>query len=527
MSTATTLSRVTGFLRMGATAFALGATGLMSAYSIANNIPNMIFELVAGGILSSLFIPTFMEIKAERGSDAAWRFASHVFNIVVLVLGAVALIGTIFPEPFIWTQTFRMTDTASADVRHAAQMFFRFFAIQIVVYGAGTVIQGLLNAERRYLWPALGPVFNNLVVIATMLVFATMPLGDTSLAVLAIGTTLGVVSMFAVMLPSLWRGGVRYSAELGWRDPAVRHMLVLAVPTFIYVVTNLVAVSFRNASALAVAPSGPSVLMYAWTFYQLPYGILAVALATAIFTELSDAAGRKNIPELKAQFARGMRATGVLMLPAAALLVALAEPLVSLFIFRYGEFGPKDIEPVASVLRIWGVVLVFFACMMLLLRTFYSLKDTRTPMLANLALTPVQVGLYVLLSTGVAGWAGLGLNGIPISDGVFYSLMLVALALLLRRRLGGYDLRGIAGTFGRMTVASVIGGVGAYLVADMLAPAAPRFTAGLLQVSCGGAAGLLLAYGLGRLLGVSEIAVATRTVSRRLGRGGSKPDGDA
>ncbi len=128
--------------------------------------------------------------------------------------------------------------------------------------------------------------------------------------------------MFAVMLPSLVRSGVRYHAELGLKDPAVRRMLVLAVPTVIYVITNLAAVSFRNASAFAVTPEGPSVLMYAWTYYQLPYGILAVALATAVFTELSDAAGRKDIDELRGHFERGLRSTIALMLPAAAMLIA-------------------------------------------------------------------------------------------------------------------------------------------------------------------------------------------------------------
>lgn len=512
MSTATTLSRATGFLRMGATAYALGATGLMSAYSIANNIPNMIFELVAGGILSSLFIPTFMEVKAERGDDAGWRFASHVFNLVLIALGIVALAGTFLPEPFIWTQTFREAGAGQEAVQQAAEFFFRFFAIQVVFYGAGMVMQALLNAERRYLWPALGPVFNNLVVITTMLVFASMPLGDTSLTLLAVGTTLGVVAMFAVMVPSLVRSGVRYVPEVGLRDPAVRRMLLLAVPTVVYVVTNLVAVSFRNASALAVTPKGPSVLMYAWTFFQLPYGILAVALATAVFTELSEAAGYKDFAGLKNQFARGLRATGVLMLPAAAMLIALAEPLVSLFL--YGEFTPEDVPLVAAPLRLWGVGLVFFACMMFVLRTFYSLKDTRTPMLANLALTPVQIGLYVLLTAGVWGWAGLGVNGVPVADGVFWLLMLVTLALLLRKRLGGYDVRGIVATFVRMMVASAAGGLVAYGIATLLAPTEPTFGAAVLQVAIGGSVGLLIAFALGRVLRVPELTVATEVLTR-------------
>jgi putative peptidoglycan lipid II flippase len=460
-----------------------------------------------------------MELKAQRGDDGAWAFASHVFNIFVLALGVVAIVGTLFPEPFIWTQTFRRSALEAESVRRSAEFFFRFFAIQVVFYGGGMVMQGLLNAQRKYLWAALGPVFNNLVVIATMLVFAAMPVGRTSLTVLAAGTTLGVVIMFSVMIPSLVRGGIRYQPTLGLNDPAVRRMMVLAVPTLIYVITNLVAVSFRNASALAVPGimgKGPAILMYAWTFYQLPYGILAVALATAVFTELSDAAGRKNMVELKAHFSRGLRATGVLVLPAAAMLIALAEPLVSLY--RVGAFKASDVAPVASALRLWGAGLIFFACTMFLLRTFYSLKDTRTPMLANLVLTPVQIGLYMVLSTGIAGWPGLGLNGIPIADAVFYALLFAGLAVLLRRRIGGYDIRGVARTFAVMALASTFGAVIAFGIARALAPDVASFGAALLQVTAGGTVGLALAFGLGRLAGVPELSIVTGLLGRLLRR---------
>ena len=308
MSTVTAMSRITGFLRIWATAYALGATGLMSAYSIANNIPNMIFELVAGGIIAALFIPSFMELREREGEESAWRFASHIFNLAVIALGMIALIGTIWPQLFIWTQTFRAQDTESARVVEAATMFFRYFAIQVVLYGAGSVMSGLLNSQRKYFWPAVGPLFNNVFAIATMLAFDAVR-EDAKLAtiVLAVGTTLSVVLMFAVKVPALIKSGVKYTFGIGLDDPAVRRMLRLAVPTVIYVFTNLVAVSFRNASALAVSEKGVSVLAYAWVFYQLPYGILAVALATAIFTELSESAGKRDWAVFKQTFARGLR----------------------------------------------------------------------------------------------------------------------------------------------------------------------------------------------------------------------------
>jgi putative peptidoglycan lipid II flippase len=299
---------------------------------------------------------------------------------------------------------------------------------------------------------------------------------------------------------------------LGLDDPAVRRMMVLAVPTLLYVVTNLVAVSFKNASAFAVTPRGPGILMYAWTFYQLPYGILAVALATAVFTELSDAAGRKDFVGLKAHFRRGLRSTIVLILPAAAMLFALAEPLVSLY--RVGAFRASDVPPVASALRLWALGLIFFAGTMFVLRTFYSLKDTRTPMIANLVLTPVQIGLYLVLSTGLLGWKGLGVNGIPVADTVFYTLLFFTLALLMRRRLGGYDIRGVARTFVLMTLASAAGAAVAYGIAQLMAPAVPDFGAALVQVTVAGTAGLAVSWGAAHLMGVPELSLVTDLLGR-------------
>ena len=208
-----------------------------------------------------------------------------------------------------------------------------------MLYGAGSIISGLLNSQRQYFWPAIGPVFNNVVAIGAMLAFVALGGNVTGRrltsgpapVVLAVGTTLAVLVMFAVQVPAVLKTGWRYSAGSGCATPRCAACCKLAVPTVIYVVTNLVAVSFRNASALAVSVKGVSILTYAWVFYQLPYGILAVALATAVFTELSDAAGRKDTEAFRATFARGLRATGVLMLPTSAIMVALAVPLVTLY----------------------------------------------------------------------------------------------------------------------------------------------------------------------------------------------------
>ncbi len=512
MSMATLLSRVTGFARMWATALALGATAISSSYNIANNVPNMIFELIAGGILSSLFIPTFMDVKKERGEAQSWRFASHVFNIFVLALGLVALVGTIFPEPFIWTQTFRMTSQEALSVRATAGFLFRFFAIQVVLYGGGMVVQAVLNAQRRYLWTALGPVFNNLVVIATMVYVATQPLTNKTLIILACGTTFGVAAMFLVMLPSLKKTNVKYYFELGLNDPAVRRMLKLAIPGLLYVITNLVTVSFRNASALSVKASGPSVLTYAWTWYQLPYGILAVALATALFTELSECATNKDISAFKQTLSSGLRQTALLIMPCAALLYALATPLTTLYMG--GRFTSQDIPAVAGVLRTWALALTFYACMMFVLRSFYSLKDTRTPAYANLATSLVQIAGYTFLTTGFGSWKGFGLKGIPLSDLIFCFLQFSILTLLLRRKIGSFDLKSFISVVARMLIASVAGAAVSAGILHVLDPFFTGVSGALIKIIICAVAGLCVSFGLAALMRVKEVATARAMLTK-------------
>lgn len=517
MSVSTALSRVTGFVRTWAMGYALGVTTISASYTVANNIPNMIFELFAGGVLSSVFIPLFME-RRQHGDEDAWRYASYVFNIVVLLLGAVAAVGTIWAPAFVRTQTFR----TSPEKAELAVFFFRFFAVQVLFYGAGMVITGILNSYRRFLAPAIAPIFNNVVVIITMLGFY-VPFRDKDPALakagLAIGTTLGVVAMVLVQLPSLVKLGIRYTPRIDWHHPGLRKMVAKVGPTLIYVTTNLVGVSFRNAYALGVTGTGTAVLQYAWMWYQLPYGIFAVALATAIFPDLAEHAHRREWADFKAAFAKGFRATSMLIVPLSAMLIALATPLITLY--RAGRFTAGNVPIVSGVLVWWAGGLFFYAGYMFVLKTFYSMQDTRTPMLTNIGATVLQVALYAVLTTGFGGWRGLGLAGIPIADGVFFAVHLTVLLLILRSRIGGFDVRGIASGVGRVLLASIPGGLAAVGMMRLTAPLS-RLPLGIVpQLALAGATGLAIAYGLAAAMRVPEVGMvlgrARSLVARRRG----------
>lgn len=493
-------------------AYALGVTIISSSYSVANNIPNMIFELMAGGVLSSVFIPLFIERMQRDGEDDAWRFASYVFNIIVALLGVVALVGTIWAEPFVRTQTF----TISAEKADLAVYFFRFFAIQIVFYGAGMVFTGILNSYRKFLAPAIAPIFNNIVVIITMLGFY-VPFRDSNPALakagLAIGTTLGVLAMAVVQIPGLLRLGVRYTPRIDWHHPGLRKIVTKMGPTLVYVVTNLVGVSFRNAYAFQASDTGPAVLQYAWMFYQLPYGIFAVALATAIFPELAERADRADWHGFKSTFSKGFRATGVIIIPLAAMLIALASPLITFYVF--GRFTAQDVPTVAGVLAWWAAGLFFYAGYMFVLKTFYSMQDTKTPMITNIFATVLQVALYATLTVGVGSWNGMGIRGIPVADGIFFVVHLTILALILRARIGGYDFRGIAWSLLRVTLASAVGAAGAIAITGALASLEGYRLGFVIQAAVGGVIGLSLAYGLSWAMRVPEVSFVFGRIADR------------
>lgn len=518
MSVGTALSRITGFVRQWAMAVALGVAltskggiPIASSFNISNNIPNMIYELLAGGVLSSMLIPVFLERLQRDGRVSAYRFANSLFSLALVVLGVVALIGTFLPQPFVWTQTFTVKP-GEADL---AIYLFRFFAVQIVFYGLTAITVGILNSQRVFFPSALAPVANNIVVIAVLL-GAYLPLHSTrpDLAIIAlgVGTTLGVVALFVWQVPALLKLGYRFTWSWDLSDPSLRKLGRKTLPILAFAATNAVGVSFRNAFATQAFPDGSAALSYAWMWYQLPYGVLAVSYFTALFPELSEMAERRDWTTYKSAFSRGLRVMALLIMPMAAMLIGLATPLVSLYVA--GSFPRAAVPLVATVLRLWAAGLFSFCSYMLTLRAFHSMQDSKTPMYTNLAATAVQIGLYWLLT----GPAHLGLPGIPLAEAIYLTVHWLLLLAILRGRVGAFGARAVVWTYARVALASILGGLAAWGVTL----AASRLGVGMLasvgQLLAGGVLGLGVAYGAAALMRVDEVRDAAAMAKRVAGR---------
>ena len=508
---ATLMSRVTGLVRTWAMAFALGNTVLASAYNIAYNMPAMIYELAASGILATAFLPLYLLQKEKNGKEGAQTFASNILTLTTIALGILALACSIFSAQVIETQTFAGGDPAAKEM---AVFFFRVFAVQILLYGLGAIITGILNAERSYAWPSLAPILNNLVVIVTMFGFVPLSAWDPTFAMwwLAVGTSVGVLFQFGAQIPALIKRGVRLRPYVNLRDPMLVEALKVAAPMFLYIAGTLITFSCKIAFALQAAPNGPATLSYAWMWYQLPYGVIAVSLGTTLLTELSDCAARDDWPGFRRYISSGLRNTFFLMIPLAAMVCGLAFPLMQMF--QAGAFSADDTQTVGVILMFWTLSLPFYAGYMYMYRVFAAMRKFVQFALVDFALRFVQVFFYWYLCSGPVGLAG-----VPITDLFFYGVMCVVCSFIVRSKVGSYGNGPIASMFVKTLAASVIAGIVVYLISQGILAVLPlggvaAIIEAVLVVCVCGILGLVLAFGLCKIFRVPEFQLLSSILGK-------------
>mgnify|MGYP004456081127 CR=1 FL=1 len=512
MTIATLGSRATGLIRTWAMAFALGNGLITSAYQVANNMPNVIYELVAGGLLAAAFLPVYLSQKERLGDEGGNAFANNLLNLAIVVLGALSILATVFAPQVIATQTFTVSDTAEVTVY--AIEFFRIFAMQIVFYGIGGILTGLLNANRVYFLPSIAPALNNIVVIIAMFLYVPLSHIDPQMAiiVLAVGTTLGVAAQFAIQIPALIKLGFKYVPKIDLHDAALHEALKIAAPTFVYIIGTMIAFSCRNAFSLQASSNGPSTLIYAWTWYQLPYGVVAVSLSRALFTEMSEAVARGNWDALRHHVTSGIANTLLLIIPMAGILCVLSVPVMQLF--RAGSFSADDVLFVASILSIWVVSLPFYSILMLLYNVFASIRKFLAFAIVSTVMVVVQCALYAVLCNP----AVLGLVGVPIADLIYYGVCCVILCILLRKYIGAFKLVSIASSAVRVLAATVIGAIIVAFLNELI-PGGTGMASGLIHLCICGFAGLVIIFSGCALLKVPEMDIVRRMIHRITGKG--------
>ena len=521
MTVGTTLSRFSGFIRIATQTAALGVTAnaLADTYNTANTTPNIIYELALGGILTSVFVPLFVEWMQRNGREDSWEVADRVLTLAAVGLSAIALLGAIAAP---WIIRLYNSAVSASDRQQQIELgtfFLRWFMPQIVFYGIGAVAGGLLNANRRFAAPMFAPILNNLVVIATFGLYTWMLHGGhpsvegitgAQRATLAIGTTLGVVAMTVALWPSLRRMGYRWHLRFDWGHPALRRLARLAGWVFVYVVANQAAYFVIIILSRHVRQGGITAYAAAFIVFSLPHAIFVVSIFTALLPGMSSQWADRAPEGVRRLFSRGVRDTAVIILPAAAGLIALALPL-SRLIFQHVHAGAADALLIAHTLAAFAVGLPFFSTFQLLTRTFYAMQDTRTPALVNVAAACVNVGADLLFALGL-GW---GIPGLALGYAVSYAFATAILLVILRARLGGLDGRRVGRTLLKALGTAVVAGGVSFASTRLFAGSPSGTWTELAEVAVGVSVGVLAFVIVALIVRIEEVDDIRSAMLRR------------
>lgn len=455
MAVGTVLSRVTGFGRVLALAYVLGFERLTDTYNLANTTPNIIYELVLGGVLSATLVPVFVgSLSAGTDDEDGWRGISAVVTVAATLMVGLAVAFAVAAPWIIDLYTVGNHTAGVADQRAVATTLLRLFAPQVALYGLITLTTALLQTRRRFAAPMFAPVLNNAVVIAVILALPrdltlqSIRSDQGLLWLLGLGTTAGVALQAAAQIAAAHRAGHRLRLRWEPGHAMVRQVVRLSGWTFGFVVANQLALYVVLVLANR-ARGGVSSYQAAQMFFVLPHAIFAVSIISALLPDLAARWANRDTDGYRRGVAQGLRLTAVVLVPAAVGYLLLARPIVDV-VLAHGALRQGDAATTARVLAAFAAGLPGFSAFLLITRAFQATQDTRSVFW----LYVVENGLNVALA--LALFPPFGVVGLAASYAGAYSIAAGLGALMLTRRAGGLDGRATWATLARVAGAATI-----------------------------------------------------------------------
>jgi putative peptidoglycan lipid II flippase len=506
-SVATAASRIAGLVREIVAASYFGVKGPMSAFTVAFQVPNLVRSLFADAALQPAFVPIFTEQLEKGNYKEAFRMASAMLFVVTLVLGAITALFVLL-APLVMPL---FAPGLKGEIRDLMVVLSQILFPILILLGLSGVVVGILNSYDRFGAFAIAPLFWNLTIIGVLVFLAPAFHGNNRIYAYAIGILAGTVVQLAIPVFDLRNTPFRFTRRFGrpWRNPAVRRVLILMLPVTIslgLINFNLLINSFFGS---LVSDRGPAAIDKAFRVYQLPQGIFSVAITTVLFPTLARFAARGARDDLRATMANGMRQIVFVLLPAAAAVLVLSEPMIRL-VYQRGEFTASQTDLVSTALFWFAFSLPSNGLFLLLTRTFFSLQRPWIPTMisgANLAVT----GIAALLL-----YKPFGVGGIVASTAIATFASVIVQCVVLRRELGGLELGRLADSALRIGAASAALAAVSYIVWHQLDSALGRSLGGQTISLCAGlAAGFAVYLGVVRALRVPEFDQILRLLRRR------------
>lgn len=499
------LNSLMGLLRQVLITRAFGTDAALDAFYASSRLPEILFNLIAGGALASAFIPTFTGLLENKKQAEAWQVASSVANLLVLVMLCASILAWLFAPQLV---SGVLVPQFSAAQQSLTVDLLRIQLLTPVIFGLSGLLMGVLNAHQSFFLPTIAPSMLWLGVILSIFIFVpTMGIHG-----LAWGAVLGASLHLGVQLPALVRLKPRYSPSLGLRLASVRQVGRLMAPRLLGVAVVQLNFLVNTIVASGMAAGSLAAITVAFSVMLMPQQAIGQAIAIAALPTFSAQFARGDISGLRNALVGALRGIIFLALPAGIGLMLLRQPVVAL-LFERGAFGPDDTQLVAWALLWYAAGLVGHCVVEIASRAFYALQNTRTPVLVGMG----AMGLNVVLSLALpalfarAGWMPHG--GLALANSLATFIEMLVLLWLMRGRLGGLELPRLLGGLGQAAVAS------AAMLAALYGWLAWAAALPMWQQALGGiASGGLVYLAAAALLRVPELASLQAQVSTRLKR---------
>ena len=511
MAVGSLASKILGVVRAAMTAAIVGAGVTADSWDVANTLPNIIYLLLAGGVLNAVLVPQIT--RAASHTDGGREFVDRLLTIAIIAIAVVTVVFTLAAGVLVWIFG---SSKWPADTRSLSIAFALICLPQIFFYGLYTLLGQVLNARNRFAAYMWAPVAANIVAIAGMAYFLISYPSEAEAAdwtssmiwVLAGSATAGVVAQALVLVLPLWRSGFRFTPRWGFRGVGLGTASTVALWTFAalalaqvgFIVTSQV-LTYAGAAGDAADLDVPGKFSYtnALLIFMLPHGLVTVSLVTALFTRMSRSAHQGDLDEIRRDVHRGMRLTAVATVPATVGALVLGFPATAIL---YAANSVPDARGIALVTMAMMLGLVPFGVLYLLQRVFYAFEDAKTPFKLQIVVTVMATITNLLSLLLPVQWIAVGVGaGQAISNLAGMAVGLV----LVRRRLGSLPLGAVIRTYVRLGVASLLAGAAAYLV-----------VLGLGQVVHGMVHNLAALGGGGLLFAVVYVAAARRLRIREI-----------
>jgi len=494
-SIATAFSRIAGLVREIVAASYFGVSGAMSAFTIAFQVPNLVRSLFADAAIQAAFVPVFTEHLEKGRRQEAFRLASTMIFLVTLILGALtALLIVLAPVVMPLFVPDKYVDVTDLTVT-LSQILFPI----IVLLGITGMVVGVLNSYNRFAAFAISPFFWNVAIIAVLVAIEPRFSSQDGIYAYAIGVLVGTVIQLAIPVWDLRH--TPYGAKRAllapfrvrradWRDSGVRRVLLLMLPVTVSLGLININLLINSTVGFLVSEQAPAAIDKSFRIYMLPQGIFSVAITTVLFPTLARYAARADYERLRATMANGMRQILLLLVPAAASILVLSEPMTRL-VYQRGQFDAASTDIVSEALFWFAFSLPFNGLFLILTRTFFSLQRPWVP-------TAISAGnLAITAGASLALYEPFGVGGIVAATGIATIASVAAQSWVLRAQLGRLELGRLIWSGSRITLASAALAGASYGVWSVLDDALGR-----------GVGGQIASLGLALAAGAAVYAIA-------------------